>query len=413
MAAHSDGWMRSLWGKVGGWLYGIVFQAGWRRWLLLAVSVVGFLVAFALLRSGVDYRRDPSALVPRSVYLYAETRELGTVLADIGAWGVWNRERLPAAVEGQGEPLVEELAGRIGQKVKGLGTHLPLTWLAGSGNAAICFAPADAGEGESWAIYLDYPDPAGALAAMRVEPGLKLAPVGGGNNVFELSGQDGGKLYFLAVAPWFIISSDEKLPRFAADSLDKPSYSLARAGVVAPWGRGLAIRGTVSPAYMLKQPTEAKAALSAMLGDWLAEKSRIAFSSTIAREGEADARLAGRALAEDVGGGGLWPLFKFLFGVAGILLLGLGIATVLAMLGWGGWLKTLALRSGIVPAAQPVEVELSEAFQEDAGLKPLSSPDGKEQGGEADAGGVSKAGKNEDGGSETAEDGASTPTVSK
>lgn len=372
MTARSGGGVREVGRKAGSWLYGIMLRAGWKRWLLLGAAAAGVLAILALICDGTDYRKDPSVLVPRSVFLYAETRELGTALNDAGTWTLWNRERLPD-MDGQGGPLPEEFAARMGEGIKGLGTNLPLAWISGSRKAAVCFAPADATSGESWAVFLDYPDAAGAMAALRVEPGLSLAPAGG-NNIHELSDKNGGKLFFLSLAPWFIISSDMKLPKFAAESVDRPAFSLARTDLVSPWARGLAVRGMIDPGYVLREPASGlRSALIATVASWMTQDARLGFSSGLSLEGMVDAQVDARVLRDTVGGGGLWPLFKFFLGLLGILLIAILVATLLAMVGWSGWLKVLALKAGIAPAVKPAPTTPSDAFKEDAGIH---SPDG-------------------------------------
>ncbi len=43
------------------------------------------------------------------------------------------------------------------------------------------------------------------------------------------------------------------------------------------------------------------------------------------------------------------------------------VSILLVMIGFGGWLKAMALRAGVIPADAPEKVEVSEAFREDSG----------------------------------------------
>lgn len=373
MTASSDSMVKRAFKKMGGWLYSLMVRPGWTRLFMLAAAIILFLVLFFLAWPSVDYRRDPSALAPRSAFLYAETRDLANLFAESGTWPLWTRERrLPT-----GEPWTQlqvDFAGMVGRRVEGLGTRLPLSWLNASKMAAVCLAPGDNDGETSWALYLDFPAYEAALAEMRVEPDLLLNPVPGIAGVYELSSKkSAGKLYFGVKAPWFVISSHAKLPQFAVGSAERPSFSLAYAGIVPGWPRGAALRGCVDPSRILADA--ASAPLKSALETWLAPDARIGFSYRINDDGGMTASYQVHFLSEQIAGGGIWPLVRLLLGLAAILVLGLIGAIILCMIGWGGWLKFLAVRSGVVPASAPAQPTLSEAFREDAGMEGAGSGD--------------------------------------
>ena len=367
MAASTGGWVKRTFRFLGGWLYDVVFKGGWQRWLLLAVIAVALFLITATVFEGVNYKEDPSALVPRSVDFYAESGSLSSLLGKVGTWDLWAKDKRASGNE-QWNQLQLALAGRIGNQVRGLGTRLPLIWMASAQRAAFALMGEADGDPESWALYLLVPD-TGTLAEIGVEPGMNVSPQkpAADGNVYELSGngEDGGKLFIGEVKPWLIIASSEKLPKFAADSLKKPAYSLSKSAILPVRMRKTAFRGMFNPNRFGK---EMAGGLSVNVEEWIAQDARIAYSMRFLGEGEMEGTISVKTLAENIPGGGLWPLFKFVLGVFGVVLLVLALAIIMVMVGLGGWLKVQALRLGITPASQPAHVEPSNAFKQDAGI---------------------------------------------
>ncbi len=374
--------------KLGGWVYNLIFQAGWPRWVLLAVALLLCLLAVLALSSGTDYREDPSALVPRSAEVYAETRNLEALLKRVGGWKLWGKEDGPIA-EDSWTQLHRDLADIIGDQVEGLGRRQPLMWLSTADRAAYCVVPADqpaakakSGEagktddkaapaaasavepagGETWALLLHVPDPANVLSELGVEKNLSLAKSGDG--LYTLTGKGEGKLYFAVVGPWLMLSSGEKLPKFAQESMNKPAFSLARSDLLAPWRRSLGVRGLFNPAF---RADLVKDSVYAKVAGWMAPDVRINFTGRLNDSGGVDMHYNAGKLTDRIGGGGLWPLILALLTLLGIVALAVILAIACSVVGYSGWLKGLAWKAGIRPVSSPAKVESSAAFKADVG----------------------------------------------
>lgn len=357
---------------VGNRLYAIMFQPGWPRWVLLAASVLVFLLVVCALSGGKDYREDPSALVPRSSQVYVETQDLDALLKNVAAWNLWKPDRRAKGDE-QRNQLQVDLAGLIGDQVAGLGTRLPLLWLVGAKQAAYCVNKDDQGV-ESWALLLRIADTSDIISDIGVEPGMNVELVKGAKDrgVFKLTGTGAGELYFGVLAPWLIVSSQSTLPEFALESSRRPAFSLSRADMLGDWRRGVVVRGLVNPVYRAEQ---SRASAQDIIGGWLNPDVRVNFTSKIGRRG-LETTFDANQLSERARGGGLWPLFTVLLAILGLIALALAVATALVMIGWGGWLKARAVRAGIAPAGGPAAVTPSAAFREDSGVRGGGGGDG-------------------------------------
>lgn len=358
---------RSLKQILRGGLYNAVFQPGLSRWVLLAVAAFVFMLSALYLTGGTDFREDPSALVPRSAEVYLETRDLGTLLKNVAAWKVWRPEHRATGQEVHNTDLEKEVANAISRFVPGLPTSQPLGWMNNSKGAAWCVSSNDGAAKPSWGLYLRLDDVSAALNDAQIEQGMKLELIKGtrDNGVFVLTGQGGGRLCIGVVNPWIILSADEKLAEFALDAKRRPSQSLAGAGLVPKWKRGYSLRGIASPA--------ASSALTERLGasfvaNWFAPEARMAFTAKSGRSGEVETSFSVVSMNDRIGGGGFWPLFFVVMLVLALVSLALIFAVLLAMLGWGGWLKLAAAKAGIAPAGKPVQVSPSAAFQQDSGM---------------------------------------------
>ncbi len=375
--------------KLGGWVYNLIFQAGWPRWVLLAAAVLLCLVAALAWCGGTDYREDPSALVPRSVEVYAETRNLGALLKRVGGWKLWAREDGPIA-EDSWTQLHRDLADIIGDQIDGLGRRQPLMWLSTAGKAAYCVSPADqpaqtakAGEGaataektppaattptpeasggETWELLLEVPDPANVLSELGVEKNLNLQKSDDG--IYTLTGRGEGKLHFAVVGPWLVVSSGDKLPKFAQESLKKPQFALARSELLSPWRRSVGVRGLFNPAY---RADAIKDSVYSKVAGWMAPDVRLNFTGRLNDSGGIDMHYNAGKLSDRIGGGGLWPLFLLLLTLLGIVALAVIVAILCSVLGYSGWLKALAWKAGIRPASGPAKVDSSAAFKADVG----------------------------------------------
>lgn len=371
MAAHS-GEKRSLKRRAGGWLYNIVFTPGWVRWILLAVLAVVFMLAAYGLTRGVDYRKDPSALVPRSVLSYAETTGLDTVLRYVGSWKIWREDRRATDTD-QYNQIQIDIAGLIGEQVPGLGSR-PLRWIARTGRAAYCDLVDESGK-ESWALLLQVENPLELLSELSAEKTLRLEQIAEGtkeSGITRLTSGDGaGELYFTVLNPWFIISSSDTLPKFARESVRRPSYSLAGAKLVPEWRYKALIRGLYTP-DRFAQTTGGSAYVT--VAGWMGKDVRIGFMTSF-RNGVETTFTAGE-LTDKSGGGGAWPLLWLLLLIVAVIAFLGAVGIILVMVGWGGWFKALAIKSGVKPAKGPEPVQPSEAFTEDAGLN-ASATDGK------------------------------------
>lgn len=359
---ENAGGKRSFKQILGGWFYGILFKPGWPRWAMLAVVAVLFMLAALGLTGGTDYREDPSALVPRSAQSYVETNNLDHLLRNVGAWRLWDEKRRRPNTE-QYNQLHVDIAGLLGERVQGLGTRL-ISILASTARAAYCVNQDEQG-GESWALFMQLEDPNSILNDLAVEQNMNLEVVEGtkDNGVLKLTGSGDGELYFGVVKPWLIISSADILPKFALGSARRPTHSMANSGILPKWKRGNSLRGVYNPAFHADKTN--LSAYSIITG-WMAPEMRINFTSSF-RNGLETTFNAGM-LSEKARGGGLWPLFWVLLLLLALICLVLAFVIILVMVGWGGWLKTTAMRAGISPAKEPGAVDPSEAFKEDAGI---------------------------------------------
>ncbi|MCC8116842.1 MAG: hypothetical protein LIP18_06775, partial [Planctomycetes bacterium] len=348
--------------RMGAWLYRVVFLAGWRRWAALVAALLLLLLAVLVFTSRTDYREDPSALTPRSVEFYAEARELDTLFRTVGDWTLWTRGG-DGLVEIRWNKVQQELATIIGDEVEGLGDSKPILWLSSASRAAYCVAPADENEGESWALFLNVPQPMTVMAELGIERGLSVTQ--GDDGVYALTGRGEGVLYFAVVDPWLVISSSGKLPKFAIDSLRTPAVTLAYSGILPKWRRGADIRGVLNPHY---RASHSDIPAYAIVSSWMAPDIRINFSTRVGKSGGMETYFNYNVLSERVKGSGVWPLILLVTGVVALGALVIVIAILLTMIGWGGWLKMLAARAGIRPASAPSPVHHSTAFREDAGL---------------------------------------------
>ncbi|MCC8165613.1 MAG: hypothetical protein LIQ31_05575, partial [Planctomycetes bacterium] len=159
--------------RIGSWLYRTVFLSGWRRWAMLVAALFILLIAFLVFTSRTDYREDPSALTPRSVEFYAEARELDALFRNVGDWPIWTRGG-DGLVQTRWNKVQQELAVIIGDEVEGLGESKPILWLSSASRAAYCVAPADENEPESWALFLNVPQPMTVMAELGIERGLTV-----------------------------------------------------------------------------------------------------------------------------------------------------------------------------------------------------------------------------------------------
>lgn len=354
---------------VCGWLYRIVTLPGWHRWLALAAAAFLFMLSALWLTQGTDYREDPSALVPRSADLYAETRDLAGFLKTAGAWTLWREDRRGTESESR-NALERELAALVSARVGGLPVNPPLRWMGASRGAAwsVSRNGAEGAPGtESWALYLKLENPGDALGEIEVEPGMTLETTQGersGDGVFAVRARDGTAAYAGVVGPWLILSGDAKLPEFALEAKGKPGVSLAGSGMLPPWRRAAGLRGVVNPSYT------AAAALPALGGgfaaDWLSPGARIAYTSTLGKNGGVEINFTTVELREQSPGTGLWPLVSLVVALVALASLAVVLGIVLVMIGWGGWFKAMAVKTGAEPAEAPEKVETSPAFAEDA-----------------------------------------------
>jgi hypothetical protein len=350
------------------WLYGMAFRRGWPRWFFLGVVATVFFIIAVLMRDGVDYRGDPSMLVPRSAMFYAETNKLPLLLEKMSGWPVWRE--LPVASD-QWSHIHVALAEMLGAKVAGLGARLPLGWIGGAEKAALAIVAGDNGDPESWAVYLSVADAEKKLESIRLESDLTLlrAPGIGTPGVYELAGrmENDGVLFVGVMGPWLVIASDSRLPVFALDTTRSFAFSLGRSGMLQSWRRGMVFRGAFNPTYFSGR--SGSGPLSTLAG-WMSPDARWGYTGETGRDGAVELRLNGGKIAPDVGDGGvLWPVVKILLSALAVLCLILLLGTVSVMIGLGGWYKYLAMRAGISPRKMPASAEPSRAFAEDVGLE--------------------------------------------
>lgn len=379
MSATPDDKRQPWWMKVTGGVLATAAQPGWGRRLLLAVSIVLIVLALYVLRKGADYRENPSVLVPRTARMYLETRDVETLFNDIASWPLWVDKRRFSGEDTRDNKLLSDTAGRLGSRVGGLGTRLPMNWLAGATRAAFCLEDGDAEDEVCWALYLHLDKPSDILKDLAVEPGLTLETVrkpakgGADQGLYYLIGGDEGELCFGVLGPWLIVSSDDKLPNFAIDSLRKPALTLGYARLLPEWKRGRTVRGIYDPS---RTPLFDSFWRTAETAGWLAPDARQAFSGTVTRDGGLDLAIVGARLEEDTRSGGIWPVIRFAIVVLGLIGLAVVAVTVLFMLNWAGWLKLAARRAGVSPKAAPAGTTPSPAFLEDSGAKPEAGAGG-------------------------------------
>ena len=365
MTAHPEVKTRSLKQIVGGWFYRIVTQPGWPRWVALAVAAFLFMLSALYLTRSTDYREDPSALMPRSADVYAETRDLSGLLKTVGAWRVWHPDRRGTGQESRTE-LEKDLAGLISARVGGLPINPPLRWMSASLGAGWCISRNEDGT-ESWALYLRLDDPAAALKEIEVEPGMALQKPQGwrdGDGLFSLTGQ-GGSVHFGIAGPWLILSGDDKLPKFALEAKRRPSQSLAGTGIVPKWRRSSSVRGLFNPSYASAQ---SQLFGPSFVTNWLSPDARVTYTALLGRSGGVETYFNTAELSERSIGGGLWPLFLIIMGMVALCSICVIFAILLVMVGWGGWFKAMAVRAGIAPAKTPDRVSSSNAFKQDSGI---------------------------------------------
>lgn len=366
-ADSGDNARRGGWARLCGWLLGIVLEPGSKRWLLLALTAVMLAAMAWLALDRVNPADNPSALVTQDATLYVEARNAGALLAKANNWPWWRaeiRESSPDAK--QWTSLQIGLAGLASGKAPHLGVRMPLRWLVAADRLA--FAVKTDEPEDSWLVLLDPPNPAECLAELRIEPGIRLEPEteAAGGIVHRLSGPSGATLYLAAIGPWLAISNQAKAPAFALESWDNPDFSLAQSGLVAEWRRGADLRGMANPVY-LSQTAPAAARLNA--AEWLSPEARIAFGVGLDASGNLEAHLETRLFSGGARGGGFRPVARILAAMAGVVCIILIAGVILAALGMGAWLRILALKAGVVPAAAPLPVKPSAAFREDAGLE--------------------------------------------
>ncbi|MDR1613163.1 MAG: hypothetical protein LBT97_10355 [Planctomycetota bacterium] len=365
--------------RLGGffaWLTQSIQRPGWRRWTILAAAALLFIILLAFLRDRIDYRRDPSALVPKGVSAFVETRRLDDLLEKAGEWPLWGDERRVSGA-GQWSHLQALLAELIGGKVHGLGSQLPLSWFAGARRAAVAWIEGGDGLPATWALYLDVPNAVGALGELRNEPGVTATPYEGRPHFFSVSGPDRRSLAVRAFDLWLIVSTDPELPLFAGESRGRAGQSLAATGILPEWRNEFSVRGIVNPRVLVRLFPES--AIASTSG-WMRDDMRRVFAANIDREGGVDIKSRYAPVAAAAGGNMIWSFLKLALWLVAVLCLLLVAAILLVMLGWSGWLKALALRAGIAAADAPAAVAPSAAFREDAGVsRDAAAPAGTDE----------------------------------
>lgn len=353
---------------ISSWLFSAVFKAGWRRRILFTVAVIVFIILLSILRGGVNYQRDPSALAPRDAAAYVEARDLGSVLKNAAMWPLWIDERQAAGDE-QWNHVQAAVANLLGENVHGLGSRIPMEWLKSARRGALSVLKGNPGEAWPWILYFEAgsPGPASALKELRQEPGVNLAPLTDhGDRLFELSGNDASKLYVGAIGPWFAVSSRPEPLLFAVDAVKRPALTLGGARLLPEWSGDKSLRGMFNPAAVAG--VWGGNSQLARLAGWMRPDSRFTILAKVEDSGRLDVRMEHHLLGEAKGGGWLWSFVKFILGIVALSCLALAAVILAVMLGWSGWLKLAAERAGIRPAAGPKGGEPSPAFRDDAGL---------------------------------------------
>ncbi|MDR1534521.1 MAG: hypothetical protein LBU64_05405 [Planctomycetota bacterium] len=351
-----------------GKLLGLILEPGWKRWLLFAMAAVLLVILAALSRDRLDPAADPSALVPRSVQFYLETRDAREFFARAGGFPLWGGKD-----SGEGAPnrLSADFAAWAGEAFPGLPLRLPLLWLIGSTQAAFAVL----GEGTSdqaWILLLQTGESRDYLAELGIESGWRLekldqTPSGG---LFLLAGRDGGSLYLAEAGNWFAVSSAETASRFALDSLADPAFSLANSDLLADWRRDAAMRGLLAPAHFAADPWFPRL----LPRNGWNPGARLAFTAGLDPASGLEVSILIREFDPAQPGGGVWPLIRLVFILLAAFCLFLALAVILAALGFGAWLKFLAMKAGLTPAEAPAAVKPSDSFREDAGMPENALP---------------------------------------
>ena len=359
------------------WTYSIFSKSGWSRRILLAALVIFFVILVVVLRSGINYQSDPSALVPRDAIAYFEARNLEPLLKDVAVWPVWVDDRRPAGDE-QWNNIQVALANLLGDNVHGMGSRLPMEWLKAARRSAISILKGDAGEAWSWVLYLElYPTNASVvLKELFQEPDLSVVPLQErGAQLLEVSGTDASTLYVGAVDPWLVVSSRPEPLLFAAEAVRRPALTLGGTRFLPRWSRDNIIRGMFDPVAFVD--ASANNSHIVRLAGWMRSDSRFTVGGKVDASGRMDFRLEHHLLGEARGGGFLgWLVYSVFCVIAATCLVAI-LLLLATVLGWSGWLKLLAKRAGIQPAAAPNAVEPSAAFLEDAGATAAGKPEAR------------------------------------
>ncbi len=364
------------------WLIGNVFRPGWRRWLIFIIALALFLILVSFLRGGADYKRDPSALVSRSALVYLESRNIDAAMRNAGTWRLWNEERRAAGDE-QWNHIQALLAGAISDKVHGLGSRLPLGWLTVSDTAALAILEPVSDGSNAWIMFVKVPNPQTSVKELRQEPGVTVSPYREADNLFEITGNDNSTLSVATIGPWLVVSSSFEPLLFAAEAMRRPGASLSTSLSLPSWRGDGAIRGMIDPKFALADPTTTNAPLARLVG-WMEKDSRFIFSVKTDKESHIQLEGTFASLGETKSDTWVWTIIKIILKIVALLCLLLAAAIIMVMLGWGGWLKALAVKAGVQPAERPIPVEPSVAFKEDAGVavpddtpepEPEQSPD--------------------------------------
>lgn len=352
------------------WLIGNVFRPGWRRWLIFVIALAVFLILVSFLRGGVDYKRDPAALVSRNALFYVEAKNIDAAMRNAGMWSLWNEERRAAGDE-QWNHIQALLAGAISDKVHGLGSRLPLGWLTTSDAAALAVLEPVTNGQNAWILLVKVPNPQTSIKELRQEPGVTVSPYREANNLFEITGNDNSVLSVATVGPWLVVSSSFEPLLFATEAVRRPGVSLSSSLTLPNWRGDGAVRGMLDPKFALADAT-ATAPMARLVG-WMEKDSRFVFSVKSDKESHLQVDGAFAKLGETKSDTWIWASIKFILKIVALLCLLLAAAIILVMLGWGGWLKALAVKTGIHPADKPKDVEPSAAFKEDAGVAPAGN----------------------------------------
>lgn len=357
--------------------YGIVLNPGWPRRILTLVALVCILLAASILAGRKSYRKNPAALVPPSVSAYIEAKALTGLLETMNGWSLWREERR----SGRENQLQVEVASSIGRQVSGLGTSLPLRWLASTERAAYAIARGTEGGEDSWALFLQMLSARTAIDELKIElePGMSLDVVKEQrkNGVYLLNDGKGGSLHLAVVEPWLIISSGEYLPLYAMDNASKAAPALEGTNLLPALKYSTMVRGIFDPSYA---SIAYQLAGTAVFTAWVAPDTRVAFTSSMGPKGGVDMTFTSHAYTGEISSGGFLRLmrgFALLLGCAGVIVV---VFVLMAMAGMGGWLKARALRSRVSPAPKPAPVEPSSAFKEDIGTEAAPGVTGESSG---------------------------------